>query len=82
MIEFCITKEELEKALATLNVAGEKGGTASLAIFSLVAVGRRIHDNLAEFGEAVILRSDPVPGNNFGRVSVHELAWLEKGESV
>lgn len=87
MINFYVSKEELEKALAKLEEAEDRGFVASQAVFRLARVDKsdslcevvRIDDS--EFTGSIVLKSHPSdPNQNWG--SVVDASWykLEDGE--
>lgn len=76
MIQVVITKEELEKALAALNEASERGFSSSLAILRLSEVGKCISDDRVKFDEKLILKDHPTdPSKDWGNVSTKHLEW-------
>jgi hypothetical protein len=82
MIEFYLTKEELEKALRCLERAHERGFVASKAIFGLIEaapwslVARGLTEERYEFMEQLLLRADPTDkSKDWGRVSQEQIGW-------
>lgn len=88
-MNFYVSREELEKALAELKIADDNGFTESQAVFQLARVdktkpwSRVVHLDDSEFTGEVILRSHPTdPSKNWGRVSNASAYKLENGECV
>jgi hypothetical protein len=72
---FCITKEELEKALSLINIAIESGFKDSLAVLKIYTGGETITDFLAKSPGTVILKAHPTDGSkNWGQL---DPSWFE-----
>ncbi len=87
-MDFYVSRAELEKALAELDIAAENGFPESQAVFRLARVDktdqftRIVREDDSEFTGHVILRSHPTdPKQNWGRATAshHKLV---NGECV
>lgn len=79
-MRFCISKEELEKALADLNVAIKNGFKDSLAVVQLYTGGECVSDFKAK-AAGVILKADPVdPSKNWGHTTFPSWQKYENGK--
>jgi hypothetical protein len=89
MMNFYVTRAELEKALAQLDIAAKNGFVESQAVFQLARTDktdrfcRVVREDDSEFTGEVILRSHPTDKRkNWGRVSNAADYKLENGECV
>lgn len=86
MIEFYLTKEQLERALVCLNQAAERGFPASQAIFGLTSVGDRWHgpwSEDSEFKDQIILKAHPTDDTkNWGRIGAEQITWHRFDDGV
>lgn len=66
-MEFCITAEQLRKALADIERAEKRGFQYCLAVFRMSSAGWSVSDNLAEYSD-MLERAHPTDGAlNWGR---------------
>ena len=86
MINFYVSREELEKAIEQLNIADCQGFTESQAIFRLSIVDKTdqfskiVHVDDSEFTGQVIMRSHPTdPSKDWGRIDDVSKYKLENG---
>jgi hypothetical protein len=69
MIEMCLTRKELVKALEQLDIAYKNGFKNSLAIVRLVKAGDNIDEFLAKY-DSLILKAHPTdPNKDWGRTN-------------
>lgn len=68
-MEFCISADELRKALKDIESAEKNGFFYCLPVFTFISAGRMIDKNLAEYSD-MIAKAHPTDGNfDWGRFS-------------
>lgn len=82
MIEMCLTRAELLKALKQLDIARENGFKHSLVIIRLKKAGVCVDEFVAEY-DSLILKSHPTNLNkDWGRCNNPEWYELKNGQCV
>ena len=77
IMEVCITKAELEKALQELNKAIENGFVDSIAILQLYQGGTSVSDCMVQ-ANGVILKAHPSDGSkNWGRTNPEWYKYID-----
>ena len=81
-MKFCVTKQELEKALAMVNQAVENGFENTLAVMRIYTGGETLDDFLAK-SDGIILKAHPTdPNLNWGHTNHPEWQKYVNGECV
>jgi hypothetical protein len=82
MIEMCLTRAELLKAIKQLDIAHANGFKHSLAIISLTKAGECVSDFRGEY-DSLILRAHPTSQKkDWGRCHNPEWYELKDGQCV
>lgn len=82
MIEMCLTRAELLKAIEHLDIAIANGFKHSLAIINLATAGECVSDFMGEYN-SLILKSHPTNRNkDWGRCHNPEWYEVKKGKCV
>jgi len=81
-MEFCITREQLEKALADLKVCEANGFAASDAVFYISSAGKGVTDCWAEYVDPVLKAHPTDPKQNWGRGACWQDYRLINGQCV
>ena len=81
MVDLCLTREELEKALAQLNIAYENGFKHSLAVVRLTEIGKTVSDHIATY-DSLILKAHPTSPNKDWTCHHPEWYVLKNGKCV
>jgi hypothetical protein len=78
MIEFYLTKEELQKALASLQAAEKRGFGFSEALFRVTCIkpdGEFSLKEITKFEDQIILKAHPTDASkNWGRIGINEIS--------